>query len=147
MNEVTLKPMYDRILARPMRMERTAGGIELPENHKDPLPKAKIVATGQGYLKDDGTLRPLEVAVGDVVCVRSAIDVFHEGENYLSFKEEDVAFIATGDLSHYSVGMTEEEGKARGDSGKEPSNLTLATGGQVRQFAVPKAKPRRRRKK
>jgi chaperonin GroES len=65
----------------------------LPDSAKNKPQKGKVLAVGPGRLLKDGTRRPLQVKVDDVVLFTNwAGDEFKEsrGENVLLMREEDV---------------------------------------------------------
>jgi len=65
---MNLKPLHDRVIIKRTEAEtKTAGGILLPDNAKNKPQKGEILAIGPGKQLKDGTLRPLQVKVGDVV--------------------------------------------------------------------------------
>merc|ERR1711931_191575 len=61
------KPLFDRVLVQRVVAEtKSKGGILLPGAAKE-LPIAKVLTVGQGIPMEDGSLRPLSVAVGERV--------------------------------------------------------------------------------
>jgi chaperonin GroES len=65
---MSLRPLHDRVIIKRTEAEtKTAGGILLPDNAKNKPQKGEILAIGPGKQLKDGTLRPLQVKVGDVV--------------------------------------------------------------------------------
>jgi chaperonin GroES len=88
-----IKPLSDRIVVQRFAAEdKTAGGILLPDTAKDKPQKGKILAVGPGRMLKDGTRRPLQVKVGDIVLFTNwAGDEFKQGaEQILLMREEDV---------------------------------------------------------
>lgn len=89
-----LKPLADRIIVKPLdAVEKTKGGILLPETAKEKPQEGKILAVGKGKLKDDGKIQPLELKVGDIVLYGkySGTEITtEEGEQVLIMREEDV---------------------------------------------------------
>ncbi|MES2088268.1 MAG: co-chaperone GroES [Patescibacteria group bacterium] len=67
-----IKPLGDRVLIRELevtdRLEKTAGGIYIPDSVKDDRgsKRGEVIAVGPGRI-DDGELIPMNVKVGDVV--------------------------------------------------------------------------------
>jgi chaperonin GroES len=91
-----IKPLSDRIVVQRFAAEeKTAGGILLPDTAKDKPQKGKILAVGPGRMLKDGTRRPLQVKVGDVVLFTNwAGDEFKQGgDQILLMREEDVLAI------------------------------------------------------
>ena len=90
---MALHPLGDRILIKHLEQEeKTAGGIILPDSAKEKPQEGKVVAVGKGRLLEDGTVRPLEVKVGDTVLFAkySGTEVQHDEKEYLILREEDV---------------------------------------------------------
>ena len=89
-----IKPLGDRVLLKVLEAEsKTKGGIVLPDTAKEKPQEGKVVAVGKGKSCEDGTIKPLEVKVGDKVLFAkySGTEVTtKEGEEYLIVKEEDI---------------------------------------------------------
>lgn len=65
---MTVKPLEDRVLLRPVApQERTKGGIFLPETAKEKTGRGVVLAVGPGRLLEDGTYKQVAVNVGDTV--------------------------------------------------------------------------------
>jgi chaperonin GroES len=65
---MTVKPLHDRVLIKRVEEEtKTAGGIIIPDNHKEKPAQGEVVAVGTGYRLQDGTVKPLDVKKGDRV--------------------------------------------------------------------------------
>jgi chaperonin GroES len=68
MVKVSLRPLDDRVVVKPLEAEDvTAGGIVLPDSAKEKPQRGKVVAVGPGKLLDSGHRGELSVAVGDEV--------------------------------------------------------------------------------
>lgn len=88
-----VRPLHDRVLVRRFEEEtKTAGGIIIPDNHKEKPAQGEIVAVGSGYRQSDGEVRALDVKTGDRVLFGkyAGTDVKVEGEDYLILKEDDI---------------------------------------------------------
>jgi len=89
-----IRPLHDRLIVRRQEEERTtASGIVIPESASAEKPDQGVVeAVGNGKLLDDGSLRKLDVNVGDKVLfgkyAGQAVKV--DGDELLVMKEEDV---------------------------------------------------------
>jgi len=93
---MAIHPIGDRILVKALEAEdKTKGGIILPETAKEKPQEGKIVAVGKGKTLEDGTLKPLEVKVGDTVLYAkyAGTEVKVKDEDYLIIKEEDILAI------------------------------------------------------
>ena len=67
-----IRPLHDRVIVKRLEEERvSAGGIVIPDSAAEKPVQGKIVAVGKGKILEDGTVRPLDVKVGDTVEVSS----------------------------------------------------------------------------
>jgi chaperonin GroES len=90
---MNLKPLHDRIIVEAAKAEeKTAGGIIIPDTAKEKPMQGKIIAVGKGKIKDDGSILPLDVKVGDQVLYGkySGTEVTISGKEYLIMRESDV---------------------------------------------------------
>jgi chaperonin GroES len=92
-SKVNVRPLNDRVLVQRVEAEsKTAGGILLPETAKEKPKEGKIVAAGNGRLKDNGEREALAVKAGDRILFSSyaGTEVKINGEEYLIMREEDI---------------------------------------------------------
>lgn len=92
-----IQPLGDRVLIKPLEaLEKTKGGIVLPDTAKEKPQEGKVVAVGKGRLSDSGKVSPLEVKAGDKVLYGkySGTEISFDGEDYLIVKEEDILAIS-----------------------------------------------------
>jgi chaperonin GroES len=70
----------------------TPGGIVLPGSAAEKPSQGKVLAVGSGKLLDNGTVRELEVKVGDKVLFGkySGNEVKVDGEDLIVMREEDI---------------------------------------------------------
>ena len=90
---MAIQPLGDRILVKSLESEgKTAGGIILPETAKEKPQEGKVMAVGKGRLLEDGTVKPLEIKVGDTVLYAkySGTEVNHGENEYLILREDDI---------------------------------------------------------
>ena len=90
---MAIQPLGDRILVKLLEEEgKSAGGIILPDMAKEKPQEAKVVAVGKGRLLEDGTVKPLEIKVGDTVLFAkySGTEVNHEEKEFLILREDDI---------------------------------------------------------
>lgn len=96
-NQAFGKPLYDRVLVRPLEADsKTKGGIVLPDTAKEKPQEGEIVAVGEGKMLDNGTLVALKVKVGDKVLYGkySGNEITtKDGEELLIMREEDILMI------------------------------------------------------
>lgn len=88
-----LKPLHDRVVVQRLEEEtKSAGGIIIPDNHTEKPSQGKILAVGTGYKLADGSVRALDVKVGDVVLFGkySGQSVKVAGNEVLVMKEEEI---------------------------------------------------------
>ncbi len=88
-----LKPLHDRVVVQRLEEEtKSAGGIIIPDNHAEKPAQGKILAVGTGYKLADGSVRALDVKVGDVVLFGkySGQTVKVAGSEVLVMKEEEI---------------------------------------------------------
>jgi chaperonin GroES len=93
---MSIRPLQDRIIIKRVREEeKTKGGIIIPDTAKEKPVEGKVIAVGKGAIQKDGSVRKLEVKVGDTVLFAkySGSDVKIDGEDHLIIREEDVLAI------------------------------------------------------
>ena len=87
-----LKPLGDRVLIKPTAAEeKTKGGIILPDTAKEQPVVGEVIATGPGH-REEGTVVPLEIKVGDKVLYGkySGTETTIDGQDYLIMRESDI---------------------------------------------------------
>ncbi|MCA9584425.1 MAG: co-chaperone GroES [Myxococcales bacterium] len=90
---MSIRPLQDRvILKRVKEEEKTKGGIIIPDTAKEKPIEGEVVAVGNGKVLDDGTVKALDVKVGDRVLFGkySGTEVKLEGEERLIVREDDI---------------------------------------------------------
>ncbi len=93
---MAIQPLGDRILVKLLEKEgKSAGGIILPDTAQEKPHEGKVVAVGKGRILEDGTIRPLEVKVGDKILFGkySGSEVAHEDKEFLILREEEILAI------------------------------------------------------
>ncbi len=73
-------------------VEKTKGGIIIPDSAKEKPEQGKIIAVGKGKLNDDGKLMAVGVKVGEIILFGkySGSEVKLDGEEHLIMREEDI---------------------------------------------------------
>jgi len=94
-----IRPLHDRILVKRLEEERTsAGGIIIPDTATEKPVQGKVVAVGNGKILEDGSVRKLDVKVGDKILFGKygGQEVKVDGDELLVMREEDVMAIIEG---------------------------------------------------
>ena len=90
---MTIRPLHDRILVKRLKeVEKTTGGLFIPDTAKEKPVEAKVIAVGSGKILDDGSTRKLDVKAGDKVLLAkySGSEIKIDGEEYLILREDDL---------------------------------------------------------
>ena len=90
------RPLHDRVLVRRVdQLEKTAGGIIIPDTAKEKPQEGEVIAAGSG---EDGKITPLDVKAGDRILFGkwSGTEVRVDGEDLLIMKESDILGIIEG---------------------------------------------------
>lgn len=99
MSTAKIRPLHDRVVVKRLAQEeKTAGGIIIPDTSKEKPQEGEVIAIGKGFIQMDGSVRPLDVKVGDKVLFGkwgSTTEVKVDGEELLVMKEEDIIAIYT----------------------------------------------------
>ena len=85
-------PLYDRVLVQVMEGQKSVGEFVLPDNARDDFLMGVVVSVGEGYAKDDGTIRPLRVKEGMTVLFgpHAGTKVQVNKQEYLSMREGEI---------------------------------------------------------
>ena len=90
---MAFRPLHDRVLIKRIEAEeRTAGGIILVDSAQEKPSQGEVLAAGTGSLSENGSVRPLDVKVGDTVVFGkwSGTEIKVDGEDVLILKESDI---------------------------------------------------------
>ena len=93
------RPLHDRVLVRRIEgIEKTAGGIIIPDTAKEKPQEGEVIAAGTGIKNEDGKITPLDVKAGDRILFGkwSGTEVKVDGEDLLIMKESDILGIIEG---------------------------------------------------
>jgi chaperonin GroES len=93
------RPLHDRVLVRRIEgVEKTAGGIIIPDTAKEKPQEGEVIAAGAGAKSEDGKITPLDVKAGDRILFGkwSGTEVKIDGEDLLIMKESDILGIIEG---------------------------------------------------
>ncbi|MCC6631678.1 MAG: co-chaperone GroES [Gammaproteobacteria bacterium] len=94
-----IRPLHDRIIVKRLEEERTsAGGIIIPDSATEKPIQGKVIAVGNGKILEDGSVRKLDVKVGDKILFGKygGTEVKVDGEELLVMREEDVMAVIEG---------------------------------------------------
>ncbi len=90
---MTFRPLHDRVLVKRVEEEsKTAGGIIIPDTAKEKPQEGEVVSVGGGAIKEDGSIRALDVKAGDRILFGkwSGTEVSIGGDELLIMKESDI---------------------------------------------------------
>jgi chaperonin GroES len=88
-----IRPLRDRIIVKRLEEEEmTRGGIIIPDTAKEKPIEGKVIAVGDGKVKEDGTKVPVELKVGEKVLFAKygGTEVKMDGEEYLMMREDEI---------------------------------------------------------
>ena len=95
-----IRPLQDRVIVKRLEeaVEKTKGGIIIPDTAKEKPQHGKVIAVGKGKLNDDGKLTPLDVKVGDKILFGkySGSEIKIDGEEHLIMREEEILGVVEG---------------------------------------------------
>ncbi|MFM8491302.1 MAG: co-chaperone GroES [Candidatus Methylopumilus sp.] len=88
-----IRPLHDRVIVKRLEEERTtASGIVIPDSATEKPDQGIVQAVGNGKILEDGSVKKLDVKVGDKVLfgkyAGQAVKV--DGEELLVMREEDI---------------------------------------------------------
>ena len=88
-----IRPLHDRVIVKRLEEERTtASGIVIPDSATEKPDQGTVQAVGIGKILEDGSVKKLDVKVGDKVLfgkyAGQAVKV--DGEELLVMREEDI---------------------------------------------------------
>ena len=94
-----VRPLHDRIIVHRLEEgEQKVGGIIIPDTAKEKPQQGKVIAVGQGKVKDDGKRQPLDVQDGDTILFGkySGQEIKIDGDEYLIMREDEVLAVLDG---------------------------------------------------
>ena len=94
-----IRPLHDRLIVRRLEEgEQKVGGIIIPDTAKEKPQQGKVIAAGNGKVKDDGKRVPLDVKKGDLILFGkyTSQEVKLDGEEYLILREDEVLAVIDG---------------------------------------------------
>jgi chaperonin GroES len=95
-----VRPLADRVLVKRLEdeVEKSKGGIIIPDTAKEKPQQGKIIAVGKGRKTEDGTVVPLDVKVGDRILFGkyAGSEIKVDGDEHLIMREEDILGVLEG---------------------------------------------------
>ena len=90
---MNIRPLHDRVVVRRVEEDATsAGGIVLPDTASEKPSQGNVLAVGPGKVLDDGSVRAVDLKVGDRVVFGqyggSTVKV--DGEELLILSESEI---------------------------------------------------------
>ena len=88
-----VRPLHDRVLVKRLEEElKTKGGIIIPDTAKEKPIQGVVEAVGNGRVREDGSVTPLDVKKGDKVLFSKygGTEVKVGGTEYLILREDDI---------------------------------------------------------
>lgn len=89
-------PLHDRVVIKRIdEVQKTAGGIIIPDTAKEKPSEGIVEAIGNGFRAEDGKIVPMSVKVGDKVLFGkwSGTEIKLNGSDRLILKESDILAI------------------------------------------------------
>jgi chaperonin GroES len=89
-----IRPLQDRVVVKRKEEEtKTAGGIVLPGSATEKPAQGEVVAVGPGRILDNGSIKPVDLKVGDkVIFGKYASNTVKIGEEELLILSEAEIF-------------------------------------------------------
>lgn len=88
-----IRPLHDRVVVKRLEEQSVAdGGILIPDSAKEKPARGEIIAVGDGKIKEDGSVLPLNVKVGDEIMFSkySGTEIKINNEELLIMREDDI---------------------------------------------------------
>ena len=98
-SKTKIRPLQDRIIVKRIDSdEKTSSGLYIPDTAKEKPSRGKVIACGKGKVREDGTIQPLDLKVGDPILFGkySGTDIKVDGEELLIMREDDVLAVVEG---------------------------------------------------
>jgi chaperonin GroES len=96
---MNIRPLHDRLIIQRLdEGEQRVGGIIIPDTAKEIPQQGKVIAAGDGKVKDDGKRVALDVKAGDRILFGkySGQEIKLDGEDYLIMREDEVLGVLAG---------------------------------------------------
>ena len=96
---MNVRPLHDRIIVQRLEEgEQRIGWIIIPDSAKEKPQQGKVIAAGNGKVKDDGKRIALDVTAGDLILFGkySGQEIKLDGQEYLIMREDEVLGVIEG---------------------------------------------------
>ena len=96
---MNIRPLHDRLIIQRLdEGEQRVGGIIIPDTAKEKPQQGKVIAAGDGKVRDDGKRVALDVKAGDRILFGkySGQEIKLDGEDYLIMREDEVLGVLAG---------------------------------------------------
>lgn len=93
MANTSFRPLHDRVVVKRIdAVEKTKGGIIIPDSAKEKPQEGEVIAVGPGGRDEAGKLIPIDIMVGDKVLFGkwSGTEIKLDGVDVLIMKESDI---------------------------------------------------------
>ena len=90
---MNVRPLQDRILVRRVEeVEKTRGGIIIPDSAKERPLEGNVIAVGNGKRTEDGTLIKCDVKAGDRILFGkyAGTEIKVDGVDHIIIREDEV---------------------------------------------------------
>ena len=88
-----VRPLHDRVIVRRLdEVEKSAGGIIIPDTAKEKPVEGEVIAVGKGKILENGDVRPLDVKAGDRVIFSkyAGTEIKLDGKEFMMMREDDI---------------------------------------------------------
>ncbi len=88
-----IRPLHDRVIVKRTEENKTSpGGIVIPDSAAEKPIRGEVVAVGNGKILEDGSLRKLDLEVGNTVLFGkyTGTDVKVDGQDLVVMREDDI---------------------------------------------------------
>ena len=90
---MNVRPLQDRILVtRVPEVEKTRGGIIIPDSAKERPLEGKVIAVGAGKRNEQGVVVPLDIKAGDTILFGkySGTEIKVDGVEQIILREDEI---------------------------------------------------------
>ncbi len=88
-----IRPLQDRVIVeRVEAIEKSAGGLYIPDTAKEKPQEGKVIAVGKGKHREDGSMIAMDVKSGDRILFSkyAGSDVTLDGKEFIIMREDDI---------------------------------------------------------